>query len=281
MDPQAPARDERQAQMPGTTAPVHPAIAFRGVEKWYGTRDEPVHALSQTELAVADGEFAVLLGPSGCGKTTMLRMIGGLIEPTSGEIEIEGKSLWRNGQRQAQALSELGMVFQDANLFPWLSIERNIALPLELRGVPAAERRARAAELTRLVGIDGFGRRWPRELSGGMRQRAAIARALSYEPRILLMDEPFGALDAMTREAMNLELQRIWIETRKTVVLVTHSIVEAVFLADRVVLLSPRPGRIDLVETVPFPRPRVPDLQSTPEFQAIVRRLRHRLNEIS
>jgi NitT/TauT family transport system ATP-binding protein len=260
---------------------AHPAIAFRGIEKWYGTRDEPVHALAPTDLSVAEGEFLVLLGPSGCGKTTMLRMIGGLIEPTSGEISIERTSLWRNGQRQAQALSELGVVFQDANLFPWLSIEENIALPLKLRGMAKAERRARAVALMRLVGIEGFGKRWPRELSGGMRQRAAIARALSYEPRILLMDEPFGALDAMTREAMNLELQRIWLETRKTIVLVTHSIIEAVFLADRVVLLSPRPGRVDRIEHVPFPRPRVPDLQSSAEFQGIVRRLRHRLNEIS
>jgi NitT/TauT family transport system ATP-binding protein len=260
---------------------AHPAIAFRGIEKWYGTRDEPVHALAPTDLSVADGEFVVLLGPSGCGKTTMLRMIGGLIEPTAGEIAIEGASLWRNGQRQAQALSELGMVFQDANLFPWLSIEQNIALPLELKGVPKAQRRARAAALTRLVGIEGFEKRWPRELSGGMRQRAAIARALSYEPRILLMDEPFGALDAMTREAMNVELQRIWLATRKTIVLVTHSIAEAVFLADRVVLLSPRPGRVDGIEQVSFPRPRAPDLQSDPAFQAIVRRLRNRLNEIS
>jgi NitT/TauT family transport system ATP-binding protein len=259
---------------------AHPAIAFRGIEKWYGTRDEPVHALARTDLSVAEGEFLVLLGPSGCGKTTMLRMIGGLIAPTSGEIAIEGSSLWRDGQRQAEALSDLGMVFQDANLFPWLTIEQNIALPLELKGVRRSERLARAAALMRLVGIEGFGKRWPRELSGGMRQRAAIARALSYEPRILLMDEPFGALDAMTREAMNLELQRIWLETRRTIVLVTHSIVEAVFLADRVVLLSPRPGRVDRIEAVPFPRPRAPDLQSTPEFQAIVRRLRHRLNEI-
>ena len=259
---------------------AQPAIAFGGVEKWYGTRDEPVHALARTDLSVADGEFLVLLGPSGCGKTTMLRMIGGLIEPSAGEILIEGKGLWRNGQRQAQALSELGMVFQDANLFPWLSIEQNIALPLELKRVPAAERRARAEALMRLVGIAGFGKRWPRELSGGMRQRAAIARALSYEPRILLMDEPFGALDAMTRETMNMELQRIWLETRRTIVLVTHSIAEAVFLADRVVLLSPRPGRVDRIEQVPFARPRQPDLQSTPEFQAIVRGLRHRLSEI-
>jgi NitT/TauT family transport system ATP-binding protein len=260
---------------------AHPSISFHAVEKWYGTRDEPVHALAATDLAVAEAEFLVLLGPSGCGKTTMLRMIGGLIAPTSGDIAIEGQSLWRGGQRQAPALADLGMVFQEANLFPWLSIEENIALPLELKGTPKAARRERARALAKLVGIEGFEKRWPRELSGGMRQRAAIARALSYDPRILLMDEPFGALDAMTREAMNLELQRIWLATRKTIVLVTHSIAEAVFLGDRILLLSPRPGRVDMEVQVPFARPREPDLQSTPEFQAIVRRLRHRLNEIS
>ena len=260
---------------------LHPAIAFRGIEKWYGTRDEPVHALAPTDLAIAEGELLVLLGPSGCGKTTMLRMIGGLIAPTSGEIAIGGHSLWRNGQRQAKAVADLGMVFQDSNLFPWLTIEQNIALPLELKGASRTARMERARTLTKLVGIQGFEKRWPRELSGGMRQRAAIARALSYDPGILLMDEPFGALDAMTREAMNIELQRIWLETRKTIVLVTHSIVEAVFLADRIVLLSPRPGRVDMILDVPFVRPRAPDLQSTPDFQAIVRQLRQRLNEIS
>lgn len=173
------------------------------------------------------------------------------------------------------------MVFQDANLFPWLSIEDNIALPLELKGTARGERRQRAQELCRLVGISGFERRWPRELSGGMRQRAAIARALSYDPHILLMDEPFGALDAMTRDAMNLELQRIWLATKKTIVLVTHSISEAVFLADRIVLLSPRPGKIDTIVDVGFARPRSTDLQTTTEFQSIVRSLKKRLTEIS
>jgi NitT/TauT family transport system ATP-binding protein len=260
---------------------AEPAIAMRAIEKWYGTRDAPVHALAPTDIDVPEREFLVLLGPSGCGKTTMLRMIGGLIQPTSGELLIEGRGLWRGAQRQGDALSELGMVFQDANLFPWLTIEDNIALPLELKGWSRAKRLARAHELMRLTGITGFERRWPRELSGGMRQRAAIARALSYDPRILLMDEPFGALDAMTRESMNLELQRIWMETGKTVVLVTHSIAEAVFLADRIVLLSPRPGRVDMIVDVPFARARTPDLQSAPEFQEIVRRLRRRLSEIS
>jgi NitT/TauT family transport system ATP-binding protein len=262
-------------------APRTGAIVLDGVEKWYGTRDRPVHALARTDLSVAEGELLVLLGPSGCGKTTLLRMVGGLIPPTSGTLTVEGTPLWRDGRRQDAAVSELGMVFQEANLFPWLTIEDNIALPLELKGVARAERRARAHALMRLVGIAGFETRWPEELSGGMRQRAAIARALSYDPHILLMDEPFGALDAMTRDQMNLELQRIWMETRKTILLVTHSIGEAVFLADRIVLLSPRPGRIDTVVDVPIERPRTLDTQGHPAFQSIAKALRHRLAEIS
>ncbi len=258
-----------------------PAISIDRIEKWFGTRDNPVHALAPTDLNVPEGELLVLLGPSGCGKTTLLRMIGGLLEPTSGTLSIEGQSLWRGGERHGEALAELGMVFQDANLFPWLTIEDNIALPLELKGVGRKERIARAHELIKLVGITGFEKRWPRELSGGMRQRAAIARALSYDPKILLMDEPFGALDAMTRDSMNLELQRIWMETRKTIVLVTHSISEAVFLADRIVLLSPRPGRIDTIIDVPMPRPRSLDVQAANEFQTVAKQLRHRLAEIS
>ena len=257
------------------------AIRLEQVDKWYGTRGESIHALAATDLTVGQGDFVVLLGPSGCGKTTLLRMIGGLIAPTSGRLRVMGRHLWAGEARQSEAVSDLGIVFQDANLFPWLTIEQNIALPLELKGMPKARRLARARELTELVGIAGFEGRWPRELSGGMRQRAAIARALSYDPGILLMDEPFGALDALTRDSMNLELQRIWIETGKTVVLVTHSIGEAVFLADRIVLLSPRPGRIDTVLEVPFPRPRSLDVQSSAEFQAIARDLRHRLAEIS
>ena len=258
-------------------------IDLKQVEKWYGTTDEPVFALSQTDLAIAQGEILVLLGPSGCGKTTLLRMMGGLLAPTRGSIRVAGHDLWQQGatSRNSEAVRELGMVFQDANLFPWMNIEDNIALPLELRGVDKPTRLARARELTQLVGIAGFEKRWPRELSGGMRQRAAIARALSYDPHILLMDEPFGALDAMTRDSMNLELQRIWLQTKKTIVLVTHSIAEAVFLADRIVLLSPRPGKVDSVIDVRFERPRGIDLQASVEFASIVSRLRHRLEEIS
>ncbi len=207
-------------------------------------------------------------------------MIGGLIEPTSGELSIVGKPLWARGERQSEALADLGMVFQEANLF--LALHRGQHRPPSgLKGMGHAERRARAHELMKLVGIGGFERRWPRELSGGMRQRAAIARALSYDPKILLMDEPFGALDAMTRDALNIELERIFLATAKSIVLVTHSITEAVFLADRIVLLSPRPGRIDRIVDVPFPRPRTLELQATTAFQEIVLSLRERLAEIS
>jgi NitT/TauT family transport system ATP-binding protein len=252
-------------------------ITLSSVEKRYGEGDETVLALSRTDIDVASGEFVVLLGPSGCGKTTMLRLMAGLIAPSAGEIRIDGKNLWVEGRRDKDVVKNLGVVFQDALLFPWLTIERNISLPLELRHAPAEERRQRVSELTRLVGIAGFEKRWPRELSGGMRQRAAIARALSYRPDILLMDEPFGALDAMTRDQMNVELQRIWMTTACTIVLVTHSIPEAVFLADRIVLLSPRPGRIEMMISAPFARPRGLAVHSSADFQAIVSGLRDRL----
>jgi NitT/TauT family transport system ATP-binding protein len=257
------------------------AITLTSVAKSYQTQDGPLDALAPVNIEVRTGEMVVILGPSGCGKTTLLRIIGGLTQPSAGAVRILGRDLWRNGIRQGHAVSDLGMVFQDANLFPWLSIENNVTLPLSLRHVPKSDRRRRAQELLNLVGISGFAGRWPHELSGGMRQRAAIARALSYDPGILLMDEPFGALDALTRDAMSLELQRIWMETRRTVVLVTHSINEAVFLADRVALLSARPGKIDTMVKVPFERPRSLDIQATPQFQSIVMQLRHRLTEIS
>jgi NitT/TauT family transport system ATP-binding protein len=253
------------------------AIELIGVEKAFDTDDGPVRALARTDFSVRNGEFAVLLGPSGCGKTTMLRLFAGLENPSSGSVRISGRNLWNEAGRDQSAVANMGVVFQDANLFPWLTIEDNIALPLKLRGVSKAERQARARTLCSLVGITGFEKRHPRELSGGMRQRASIARALSYNPDILLMDEPFGALDAITRDMMNIELQRIWLETSKTILLVTHSISEAVFLADRVALLSPRPGRIQEVIEVPFARPRDVAVQSTREFLGIVEHLRSRL----
>ena len=264
-----------------SAAPARNAIELIGVEKRYGEDEDSVVALSRTDVTVGRGEFLVLIGPSGCGKTTMLRMMAGLAAPSAGSIRVAGRELWSGGRRDKEAVKNLGVVFQDANLFPWLTVEKNIALPLELRGVPADQRRRRVAELTKLVGIAGFETKWPRQLSGGMRQRAAIARALSYEPEILLMDEPFGALDAMTRDLMNVELQDIWLKTGCTIVLVTHSIAEAVFLADRILVLSPRPGRVEATVAAPFARPRALATQALPEFQAIVSNLRERLEGAS
>ncbi len=255
-------------------------IVLTGIGQRFGSKGDTVVALEAINLQIQPGEFAVLLGPSGCGKTTLLRIMAGLVRPTEGQVRIGSRALWSGDKRDSTVVQELGMVFQDANLFPWLSIEDNIALPLKLRGMPKAERRARARELCDLVGISGFAKRWPRELSGGMRQRVAIARALSYDPKILLMDEPFGALDAMTRDQMNLELQRIWMASGCTVVLVTHSIGEAVFLADRVVLLSPRPGRIDRIVGIDLARPRDLYVQTTQAFQGVVAQLRQRLDAI-
>jgi len=256
-----------------------PELELAGVEKLYQGRQSSTLALTGIDLTVEPQEFVSIIGQSGCGKTTLLRILSGLIRPTAGEVKAGGRSLWSGEARDRETISKLGLVFQESNLFPWYSVEDNIALPLKLRGIGRTARRARAHELCELVGLTGFEKSYPRELSGGMRQRAAIARALSYRPGILLMDEPFGALDALTREKMNLELQSIAEATKATVVLVTHSINEAVFLADRVVLLSPRPGRIRSVTDVPFQRPRQVDLQTLPEFQDIARELRHQLNE--
>ena len=255
-------------------------IALRAIVQQFGSGADTVVALTGIDLQVKQREFVVLLGPSGCGKTTLLRIIAGLVQPTGGEVLIGARPLWLGDTRDNAVVQELGVVFQDANLFPWLNIEDNIALPLKLRGQPKAQRREKARELCRLVGIDGFEKRWPRELSGGMRQRASIARALSYDPKILLMDEPFGALDAMTRDQMNLELQRIWMASGCTVVLVTHSIAEAAFLADRVVLLSPRPGQIDMIVDIDQPRPRDLYVQTTAGFQNVVAQLRQRLDAV-
>jgi NitT/TauT family transport system ATP-binding protein len=256
-------------------------IRLKDIEQRYKARDIDVLALTEVNLDIGQGEFLVLLGPSGCGKTTLLRIVAGLLKSSGGSVEVGGQPLWNGRERNDVVMQELGVVFQEANLFPWMTIEDNIALPLKLRGIGKQERRDRAAELCELVGIKGFEKRWPRELSGGMRQRAAIARALSCKPQILLMDEPFGALDAMTRDQMNLELQRIWMESGCTVILVTHSIREAVFLADRVLLLSPRPGRMDMLADIDIARPRDIYVQSTPEFQKHELELRQRLDSFA
>jgi NitT/TauT family transport system ATP-binding protein len=254
-------------------------IELRDVTKRYSARGGETLALSDVSLSIQREEFVALVGQSGCGKTTMLRILAGLIQPTEGTVTVADQPLWRGGRREDEALNKLGLVFQDAHLFPWYTVEDNIALPLRLRKVGKRERLARAHELAELVGLRGFERAYPRELSGGMRQRVAIARSLSYRPEILLMDEPFGALDAMTRDKMNLELARIAGATRATVVFVTHSIPEAVFLADRVVLLSARPGRLRSVTDVDFVRPRSLDIATEPGFQETVMDLRHQLAE--
>jgi NitT/TauT family transport system ATP-binding protein len=254
-------------------------IELRGVSKRFTSRTRETLALTDIDLGIRRQEFVTLLGQSGCGKTTLLRILAGLTQPTTGEVTIAGRPLWQGERRDDAALRKLGLVFQDANLFPWFTVEENIALPLRLRKVDKGERRRRAHELAELVGLRGFETALPRELSGGMRQRVAIARALSYSPEILLMDEPFGALDAMTRDKMNLELQRIAQATSATVVFVTHSISEAVFLADRVVLLSARPGRIRSITEVDAPHPRSLEITARPDFQEKLLELRRQLTE--
>ena len=256
-----------------------PRLRIEDVGRDFHTRNGVTHAVSGIDLTIERGDFVALIGRSGCGKTTLLRMIGGLLPPSAGTIEVDGRSLWRGGHVEPSAVTKLGFVFQESNLFPWFSVLDNIALPLKLRGMGKTERRERAAEFAAMVGLSGFERSYPRELSGGMRQRAAIARALSTEPELLLMDEPFGALDALTRERMNLELQRIVLDTNSTVVFVTHDIPEAVFLADRVVHMTPRPGRIRQILPADFPKPRAVEVTTTPEFNEIVRILRRDLDE--
>jgi NitT/TauT family transport system ATP-binding protein len=216
-----------------------PAISVTGVDRIFGKGRKQVAALKEVDLSVADGEFVSLIGPSGCGKSTLLRLVADLDSPTAGQVEVFGK-----GARQARLDQDYGIAFQQAGLLPWRTVAGNIELPLKLHGVDAAQRRTRVAELIELVGLTDFAKSHPDQLSGGMQQRVAIARALAESPRLLLMDEPFGALDEITRERMQNELVRICAETGAAVLFVTHSIPEAVFLSDRVVVMSPRPGRI-------------------------------------
>lgn len=250
-----------------------PLITATGVEMVYGTGRSVVKALCGIDLDVKPHTFVALLGPSGCGKSTLLKIIGGLLRPTSGEITIAGKPV-------AEALKSkpFGFVFQDAALMPWRDVLHNATLLLELAGGNRAAHEAKASALLEMVGLGGFLRHYPGQLSGGMRQRVAIARALSIDPQILLMDEPFGALDAITRDKMNLELLRIWSETRKTAILVTHSIMESVFLSDEVFVMSSRPGRIIERFAIELPRPRETEIQKSARFLEYVDHLRELLD---
>jgi NitT/TauT family transport system ATP-binding protein len=226
-----------------------------------------VQALAGIGLTVREREFASLIGPSGCGKSTLLRVIADIMSPSGGQATINGRP-----PREARQNREIGFVFQDAALLEWRRILENVALPLELAGVARGEREARSRELIELVGLKGFEAAWPRQLSGGMRQRAAIARALATRPRVLLMDEPFGALDQITRDRLNMELVRITEATQATVLFVTHSIREAVLLSDRVVVMSPRPGRIASIIDIDLPRPRSLATREDPRYLELIRR---------
>jgi NitT/TauT family transport system ATP-binding protein len=243
-----------------------PAIAVQDLAKVYATRDGPLAALESVTFDVAEAEFVTVVGRSGCGKTTMLKILGGLVPRSGGSVRVDGAEVTR-------PVRDAGIVFQAPTLLPWRTILDNVLLPAELLRLDRAAARRRAQELLELVGLGGFERRLPRELSGGMQQRAAISRALIHDPRLLLLDEPFGALDALTREEMNLELLRIWSERRKTSVLITHSIAEAVFLGDRVIVMTPRPGRIAAIVPVTLPRPRTASMRLGSEFAGLVRKI--------
>jgi NitT/TauT family transport system ATP-binding protein len=246
---------------------TQPMIDVRHLTKRFGTRDQPVLALNDISFGIDKGELVVIVGPSGCGKSTLLRILAGLVPQSDGLATLHGTPIV--GPRR-----DIGVVFQAPVLFPWRSVLGNVLLPVDVQRLGRERLRNRAMDLLEMVGLSGFEHRFPWELSGGMQQRVALVRALIHDPALLLMDEPFGALDAMTRESMNQELQRIWMERRKTILFITHSIGEAVYLADRVLVMSPRPGRIADELPIDLPRPRPLDIMNTPEFGAYVKRIR-------
>jgi NitT/TauT family transport system ATP-binding protein len=241
------------------------SLTLEGVSQFFRRHDAELAVLEGISLDVAQGEFVSIVGPSGCGKSTLLRIIGGLLEPSAGGVAIDGAA-----PKRAQEQMKVGYVFQEPALLPWRSVRQNIELPLETRAKPRAPRGREIGEASRglmeLVGLSEFEDYPPRQLSGGMQQRVAIARALAFDPLLLLMDEPFGALDELTREAMRADLQRIWARDHKTVVFVTHSVREAILLSDRVVVLSPRPGRIVRTAGIELPRPRDQSVEGSSEF---------------
>jgi NitT/TauT family transport system ATP-binding protein len=247
------------------------AISVSTLSKRYPSTAGIVTALDAISFSVEEGEFVAVVGPSGCGKSTLLKILAGLLATSSGEARLRGTPIV--GPRR-----DIGVVFQSPVLFPWRTVLDNVLLPIDVQRSGRDTHEQVALDLLKLVGLSGFERRYPWELSGGMQQRVAITRALVHDPAMLLMDEPFGALDAMTREHMNLELQRIWMERKKTVLFITHSIPEAVFLADRVLVMTPRPGRIMDDVAVDLPRPRTLDAMNTPEFGRHAREIRAQFN---
>jgi len=242
-------------------------LAIEGVAKNFAQ----TRALERIDLAIADNDFLCMLGPSGCGKSTLLRIVAGLEAPSTGRVLLDGQAVERPGP-------DRGMVFQSYTLFPWLTVRENVEFGLKRRKVPPQEREDIVNRYLNETGLAAFHDAYPKQLSGGMMQRVAIARALANDPKILLMDEPFGALDAMTRERMNLELQRIWMESAKTVVLITHSIPEAVFLGDKVFVMSPRPGTLERVLPIDLPRPRTMEAMSHPAFACAAASIRERFS---
>ncbi len=247
-------------------------ISAKDLSLTFETNDGPVHALSNVDLEVQKGEFVSFIGPSGCGKTTFLRVIADLEKPTSGTITVNGVS-----PQEARMNRAYGYVFQAASLFPWRTVEKNISLPLEIMGYSAAEQKARVARVLELVDLGGFAKKYPWQLSGGMQQRASIARALAFDADILLMDEPFGALDEIVRDHLNEQLLKLWKRTTKTICFVTHSIPEAVYLSTKIVVMSPRPGRVTDVIPSTLPDERPLDIRETPEFLEIAHRVREGL----
>lgn len=243
-------------------------IEIQGLSTTYRTREgESIRALQDIHLSIGDGEFVTVVGPSGCGKSTMLKILAGILRPSRGAVSIAG-------EKQSGPSRRVGVVFQSPVLLPWRTIIENVMVPAEIQGLDLVVHRERARSLLKMVGLEGFEQKYPNELSGGMQQRVGITRALIHDPALLLMDEPFGALDAMSRETMNLELQRIWGASRKTVMLVTHSIPEAVLLADRVVVMSPRPGRIAEVIKIDLPRERTLSMINSEAFGQYVSAIR-------
>lgn len=267
-----PAIRQEASQGASSKASGETVVEARGLGLTFETNDGPVQALSNVDLVIGKGEFVSFIGPSGCGKTTFLRVIADLEQPTEGDIRVNGMT-----PAEARRKRAYGYVFQAAGLFPWRTIEQNVALPLEIMGYSRAEQKERVFRTLDLVNLAGFEKKFPWQLSGGMQQRASIARALAFDADLLLMDEPFGALDEIVRDHLNEQLLDLWARTGKTIGFVTHSIPEAVYLSTRIIVMSPRPGRVTDVIESPLPRERPLDIRETPEFLQIAHRVREGL----